>query len=131
MTTNYKIGTRIVVFSAFLLTNCAENEFECRNNRLFCNPILSENFEESGTVIDEFLQELPPELSSQEKLEKLRDWLKCKSCVSHVEIFCNSCIYTLPPISELKITFILGGRETDKFLDIIMSEPLRFVGYHN
>lgn len=126
-----KIKTWIVILSAVLLTNCAENDFECRNNRQFCSPIESENLQASGPVIDKFLQELEPNLSSQEKLEKLRDWLQCKSCVTKVEIFCNSCVFTLPAISELKITFIIEGQETDKILDIIMTEPLRFAGYHD
>lgn len=126
-----RLKTWIFILSAFFLTNCTENDFECRNNRQFCNPIQSENLQESGPIIDKFLRELPRDLSSQEKLERLRDWFQCKSCVSHAEIFCNSCIYTLPPISELKITFIIAGQETEKILDIRMSEPLMFVGYHD
>lgn len=126
-----KVRTWIVILVGFLSTNCAENDFECRNNRQFCNPIQSENLQESGPIIDKFLQELPTDLRSQEKLERLRDWLQCKSCVFHVEIFCNSCIETFPPISELKITFIIEGQETDKILDIMMSEPLSFAGYHD
>lgn len=126
-----RLITWIVILSAFFLSNCAENDFECRNNRQFCTPIQSENMQESGPVIDKFLKELPPDWSSQEKLERLRDWLQCKSCVTKVEILCNSCIFTFPAISELKITFIIAGQETEKILDIRMSEPLMFVGYHD
>jgi hypothetical protein len=126
-----RLITWIVILSAFFLSNCAENDFECRNNRQFCTPIQSENLQESGPVIDKFLKELPQDWSSQEKLERLRDWLQCKSCVTKVEILCNSCIFTFPAISELKITFIIEGQETDKILYIIMSEPLSFAGYHD
>jgi hypothetical protein len=129
---NYKkIEKWVVIISAFLLTTCTENDFECRNNQQFCSSIQSENLQKTETVINEFLKELSVDLDSQEKLERLRDWLQCKSCVAHAEIFCNSCIYTLPPISELNITFIIEGQETEKVMDIIMSEPLRFAGYHD
>ncbi|RPA68288.1 hypothetical protein EF405_11520 [Cyclobacteriaceae bacterium YHN15] len=126
--------SRYFIF-AFILTvflfGCSENDFDCRDNKAFCSSVQSQNLQKTETVINEFLKELSVDLDSQEKLERLRDWLQCKSCVAHAEIFCNSCIYTLPPISELKITFIIEDQETEKILDIIMSEPLRFAGYHD
>lgn len=113
-----------------ILTNCNSEDFVCVHDSVFCAYVRGEDYPATGPIIDDFLKNLDSGLTDQEKLEKLKEWLLCKSCVSHAEIFCNSCIYTYPAQSELKIIFIIDGQETGLVLDISMAEPLRFVRYH-
>ena len=45
-------------------------------------------------------------------------------------VLCNSCIYTLPPQSELSVDFISNGQPITMMLDILMDDPLKFRAYH-
>jgi hypothetical protein len=133
---NSKMKTFKLLFLAFLslttmLTGCNKDDVNCSYNTEFCSFISSEEYNETGTYIDKYLSGLKTNLSDEDKLQKLKDWLECKSCVEIVEILCVSCIYTNPPQSELRVTFIVNGQKIEKILDIIMDDPLRFRTYHD
>lgn len=87
------------------------------------------DFDAVGVVINEYLQTLEKD-KLDANLELLKEWLSCKSCVDDVQILCNSCIFTLPPQSELKIIFISNNIKMEKTMDILMDSPLSFVGFH-
>lgn len=103
----------------------------CSRNNEFCDFINSEEYNKTGALIDKYLSGLKINLSDEEKLEKLSVWLDCKSCVGNAEILCVSCIYTNPPQSELRVSFIVNGQQAVKILDIIMDNPLKFRTYHD
>ncbi len=123
-----------LLFSTFLFltimqTGCKKDDVKCSNETEFCAFISSEEYNKTGVLIDKYLSGLKTNLSDEESLNKLKDWLECNSCVENVEIFCVSCIETYPPKSELIVSFILNGQQTEKTLFIIMDDPLRF-GYY-
>lgn len=120
-----------IVFLNIVLTACNKDNIRCTNESEFCGFISSEEFDNTGPLTDTFLKKLDSDLSAQEKLEKLVNWLKCKRCVANAEIFCNSCIETYPAQSELKVWFLVNGQQIEKTLDITMSDPLRFRTYHD
>jgi hypothetical protein len=126
----------IVIFNAILLlttilTSCKKDNVKCTGDTEFCASVNKEEYNNTGAIIDKYLSGQKESLSDNEKLEQLRDWLKCKSCVSNAEILCNSCIYTNPAQSELIVLFIVNGQQVEKVLDVIMSKPLKFRTFHD
>lgn len=112
-------------------TACKKEDMECSNDSVFCAYISSEEYNKTGTLIDKYLSGLKTSLSDEEKLRKLKDWMECKSCVEIAEILCVSCIKTNPPQSELRVTFVVNGKQIVKILDIIMDDPLKSGTYHD
>lgn len=115
---------------AFVLTSltlfCCKKE---KTDEIFCGFVDTQNFNETGPLIDNFLSDLKNG-TPEEHLNALRDWLDDKSCVDSVSIFCNSCIFTFPAQSELRVGFISNGQKINRTLDILMSEKLKFRSYH-
>ncbi len=120
----------VIALLSSIMTSCSKEKLRCSFDVEFCTFIDASEFHETGVIIDKFLAGQKKSLSDDEKLEELRQWLECKSCVSSAEIICNSCIYTLKQQSELKVSFIVEGQEVIKVLDIIMDESLQYVRYH-
>ncbi|PCH66437.1 MAG: hypothetical protein COC01_07965 [Bacteroidetes bacterium] len=111
-------------------TACKKDKIICTDEESFCAFVDDQNFDATGTLINDFLTGLKKN-ENDENLEKLRNWFECKSCVKKAEIICNSCIETLPEQSELSIDFISNGQDINKTLDISMDEPLKFHRYHD
>ena len=126
-----KLIFNTILFLALAFTGCEKSGLKCADDPEFCALIGKEEYTKTGPIIDKYLSGLDKNLSAEDKLNLLSDWLTCKSCVSGAEILCNSCIYTLPAQSELRIWFSVNGKTTEKTLDILMADPLRFSGFHN
>lgn len=114
-----------------LLTNCKKDDPKCANDLDFCTLIEVEDYNETGLLLDNYLSGLKSQLSDEQKLGQLKDWLECKSCVSKAEILCNSCIFTDPPKSSLKLSFVFNDQQKEKQLYIVMDNPLRFSNYND
>lgn len=127
--------TRLLFTTMLILTiiisSCKKEVVKCSNDKEFCDFIDKEQYNETGSLINEYFRGQKKNLSESEKLEKTRAWLTCKSCVSRAEILCNSCIKTNPPQSEIKVWFTVNGQEVVKVLDIIMDKPLKFRTFHD
>ena len=119
----------MLILLSFLLESCQPDGISCAEDQEFCTLIDNQDFEATGQIINDFLTELPKNAHDQ-NLEKLQDWLSCASCVAEVSILCNSCIKTLPPMSELSVDFVSNGQTTMMIMDIVMDESLRFANYH-
>jgi hypothetical protein len=128
----YRPGIWMVTFLtvSLLLANCKKEANVCPESDTFCAYVSEQMFDSTGPIIDQFLGKLNQNTSDEEKLESLRNWLACMSCVDNVEILCVSCIYTNPPQSELKVVFIVDDQEIELILDILMDEKLKFVRFH-
>jgi hypothetical protein len=118
------------VATLFFLSSCKKENDPCSDGETFCSFIKNSEFDGTSSIINNFLINTDKDLPDAQKLEDLKEWFKCKSCVSSVEILCNSCIYTLPAQSELRIHFIVNGQKKELTADISMSNPLRFLRYH-
>lgn len=99
-------------------------------NGEFCSAISIQDHDKTLSVINKYLATQNKNLSDEQKIDKLKKWLAAKSCILEVNIFCISCIYTLPAQSELRIRFMIDGRSAEQTLDISMSNPLKAVGFH-
>ena len=127
--------TAIILLACLTLWTCKkDNVIETGNesdpdDETFCELVEDQNFHSTGSLIDDFLVTLPKG-NSDNNLIKLKDWLESKSCVSKAEILCNSCIFTLPPQSELSVDFISNGQPITMTLDVLMDDPLEFRAYH-
>ncbi|MBX2967576.1 MAG: hypothetical protein KF845_15650 [Cyclobacteriaceae bacterium] len=109
-------------------TACEKEDVACTDEKAFCNLVNKQEFNATGQVIDNFLESL--QKNDDLALEKLKEWLECKSCVKTAEILCNSCIETLPLQSEILVKFNANGQVVEKTMDISMSDKLKFEGYH-
>jgi hypothetical protein len=125
------LSFKSIILLTLVLTSCKKEDVKCSDDTAFCSFIDKADFNNTSSVINKYLAGQEKKLSENEKLEQLRDWLKCKSCVSSAEILCNSCIYTNPAQSELKVSFIVNGQQVEKCLDVIMDEPLSVRAYHD
>jgi hypothetical protein len=98
----------------------------------FCSLIDNKEYDKTKPIVDLFLKTVPKEITSYQKLEKLANWYKSQSCIAQVEIVCNSCIYTNPPLSELKLVFVNKlGIQVTKIVDIYMSDYLSVKTHHD
>jgi len=120
-----------VIISLTCLTHwaCNKEKVSCSDDQTFCSLVDNQDFDATGSIIDNYLAGLERN-KKDENLERLRDWLECKSCIDKAEIICNSCIKTNPPQSELIVDFILNGQTVTMLLNIWMDESLKFCAYH-
>lgn len=112
----YALGT-ILLFSA-----CEKDEIPVFTGSL-CNNLTTENPISAKSSIDNFLQSLPGK-NSDKDLESLAQWLLRQECVKQIDILCNSCIFSLPPQSELRLTIGEPNQVFELHLAILMSEPM-------
>jgi hypothetical protein len=96
----------------------------------FCSYVNLENINKTLPAINKFLKELSGDLDDEQQLEALTTWLKSFPCITDATILCASCIETLPPQSEILISFDEDGLLNALVLDISMSEPLEACCYH-
>jgi hypothetical protein len=122
--------TAIIILTSLTLWSCKKDKLTCSDESEFCSLIDKQDFDATGPIIDDYLAGLKKN-TPNENLEKLADWLECKSCVDNADVICNSCIYTLPAQSELRVDFNSSGQKITKTLDILMSDPLEYRGYHD
>ncbi|MBK6966492.1 MAG: hypothetical protein IPH20_22000 [Bacteroidales bacterium] len=118
-----------MLFACLTLSSCEKNKDADSDDSMFCALVNNGEFEATGPLIDKYLMKLEQNRPDQ-NLEALRSWLEAKSCVDEATILCNSCIYTLPPQSELSIDFISQGEKITLTLDIMMGDSLKFRTYH-
>ncbi len=122
----------IIVAISLLLgcSNAGNDVVNTDDNSTFCSFVEKGEFDSTKTEINNFLATIDNTFSDSAKIEKLKIWLERKDCISDVEVICISGIYTLPAQSELAISFISNGESVNLIMDISMSEPLKFSGYH-
>ncbi|MDP2188177.1 MAG: hypothetical protein Q8J69_05795 [Sphingobacteriaceae bacterium] len=118
----------ILLLVIILFTACNKEEVKCSDSAEFCAFIGAEEYDKTGVLIDKYLSGLQKDQSDQEKLNKLKAWLACKSCVESVEIS-DALVLTNPPKSSLLVSFNVSGLQTEKSLFILMDEPLSFGHY--
>lgn len=129
MTRKTILTTATILLACLTLWTCKKDKVVCSDNETFCALVDDQNFDATGPLIDDFLAKLKKD-NQDENLEKLKNWLECKSCVDKAKILCNSCIKTLPLQSELSVDFIFNGQTVKMTLDILMDDPLKFSAYH-
>lgn len=123
----------LITASALLLPaliSCEKDRDADPGDALFCRYVNNQDFDSTGPLINAFLTDLERN-RPDENLETLRSWLEAKSCVDKATILCNSCIYTLPPQSEISIDFISQRQKITLTMDVTMSDPLVFRAYHD
>lgn len=113
----------------FLACEEEENKVITSYSDPFCVWVDKQKIDSTGRLVDEFLVTLK-DVNHDEDLEKLRTWLEAKECVDEAKILCNSCIKTLPPMSELSVSFVTNGLTAKMTMDILMDDTLKFVTYH-
>ena len=119
----------IMILTSLILWSCEEDNEMNSAQAEFCMLIDNQGYDATGSLIDDYLAGLERN-NSEVNLERLVDWLESISCVNNAEIICNSCLYSLPPQSRIQVGFNSNGRKITKILNISMSDPLDYRGYH-
>ena len=118
----------LITAVVFAFAACKKEVMIC-GNMTFCEKVDYQYSELLNTDINHFMATITAD-TPEDKLNVLNDWLLNMRCVTEAEIICNSCIYTNPPQSELKITFDADGKEVIKTMNVLMSDTLKFVNFH-
>lgn len=114
----------LVCFLPLFFGQCiSDSPFDAEQE--FCSAVQKEEYLSLLPLTDRFLAQLSGNLSDVEKIEKLNDWLSQKTCIAHTEVFCVSCMFSLPPQSRIFVTLSNNGQSAHKVLDILMSDPPR------
>jgi hypothetical protein len=129
MTRKIIVTVNILILSCFSLFSCKKDKADTTQEDRFCILVNENNFAATGPLINNFLATINNG-STDERLQKLSNWLENKCCVDTAIVLCNSCIETLPPQSELSIDFVSNGQKVTKIMDILMDDTLKFIEYH-
>jgi hypothetical protein len=121
----------LVTFAGIMLFSCKKTEQIITPDDSLCAYIGTDSINKAAPIFNEFFDKLNVNLSDSLKLQSFVDWLKKHECIIGAEILSISGIYTLPPQSEIKITFSENGVTKQLILDISMSEILRYGGSHD
>lgn len=131
MKTRKPIGIMLLLLLGF--SGCSnDDEFEMGKIEMeeFCLYVNTEDIDQTIPSINDFLATLPSQLSDNQKLQKLSEWLMLYPCVTEVAIVCESCIRTNSMVSEMMISFKENEITKDLILDIAMTNPLRVENIH-
>jgi len=122
----------IMLLLSFGIVGCSKDDIPEISNEKFCLYLSSETMDKAVPIINDFLADLPSNLTDSQKLQLLTEWLKSKSCIIDATILCESCIVGLftPTMSEILISFRENGIVEHLVLDIEMANPLQVVFYH-
>jgi hypothetical protein len=112
-----------------LMFACNNEDIPCSYNAQFCSAVGGGDMQEAGNYINDFLSRLPEESSDPETIQLLENWLKCKVCVESVEVFCVSCMYSMPPQSSIKFSLRSHPENLHWRLDIIMGRPAKYARF--
>ena len=98
----------------------------------FCSYLKEETINETIPFIDEFLVNLSENLSDEEKLTELTEWLNLQYCIIESEVRCVSCISGMyqPTLSEISFSFNENGIVKDFMLDVLMGDTLKTAYIH-
>ena|SRR5258706_3453309 len=105
-----------LVLSATFLTGCKKD-----STRQLCQELqhgmTTNNFNEVNTAITLFIVKLPSNNYSRENLNALAAYLSGQCSIS-AQVLCFDCIQTLPPQSEIRLSFTSPGTQTSRTIDI-------------
>ena len=106
-----------------LMFACHNEDIPCSYNAQFCSAVSVGDMQEAGNYINDFLSRLPEEHSDPEIIQLLENWFNCKVCVESVEVFCVSCMYSMPPQSRVYFSLKSHPENLHWRMDIVMGRP--------
>lgn len=115
-----------VLLAALISLKCKKSEETCTDNGSFCS-INTADFTYTKTIVNEYLKTQSNNLSNQNKLYNLVDYLSCKTCVSKVTIECQSCPGTSPVQSKLNVDLFVNGQSVKKVFNISMGSGIELI----
>lgn len=115
-----------VLLIASISFKCKKSEDTCTDNSIFCN-INTSDFSYQKTIVNEYLKTQSNNVSNENKLYGLVDYLSCKTCVSKVSIQCQSCPGTSPVQSKLNVEFFANGQVVKKVFNISMGTGIELI----
>ena len=102
----------------------------------FCDLLTSQNEAGIGDIINIYFDSLNYTAfdetleGQQENIQNFETWFKSHDCVDSTKIICVSCVETNPLQSEIYFRVKTSLVTYEKTMDILMSSPLRFNGFH-
>jgi hypothetical protein len=95
------------------------------------NGLATDNKEDVGAMVNEFIHRLPSIAYTDGNLAKLVQSIS-KSCSVGAETFCFDCIKTLPSQSEIRLTYSSATSQGYRIIGISYdtNNQMKFVGMH-
>lgn len=120
------IKTLIFASMMYFMASCNKNDPnipDIPEDKSFCGFIKSKKLDSTRSSIDSFLSSLS--LNDDTRMDSLVSWLSKKECVADAKLYCNICIFTLPPTRELHLELKIQDKIIKADLFIVMFEPPR------
>lgn len=119
-----------ITLFVILIVSCKKDAISNTCEKLK-NAIVSNSAEDIKSAVTQFVNQLPSKNHSRENLENLATALSNK-CALTANLLCFGCIQTLPEQSEIRISFLSGGTQLSKTIDISYSPDglIKIVGVH-
>jgi len=118
-----------LILALICMSSCTPDGSSCNDEEAFCEFVNQDDMESTRSIIDDFLKKLPKD-REQENLEVLRYWFTCMECVKDARIFCNSCMESLPPQSQLEVDVLVDGESKLVRVNVWMGDPMEAGGIH-
>ena len=102
----------------------------------FCDLLEEQNVAGIGDITNIYFDSLEYtdfDLTYEGEVENIQNfvaWLDAHDCVDSVSASCVSCVLTNPPVTEVFIRVKSPVANYEKVMDVEMSVPLRFGGFH-
>ena len=107
-----------------------ENFYECD----LCSNINIDDPDKGIPILNKFLSGLSEDLTGEEKMQALVEWLNMQPCVNNrASIEHYSAIKTNPPIGEIRVRFSSPNFPYNRLyvMDILWTNPMTVAGFHD
>ena len=131
-----KILLTLTILSWLTFISCLPDSPDTQIEVTFCELLVAQNEAAVGEIIDIYFDSLEytaidsTPAGQAENIQNFAAWLDAHDCIDSVRIDCISCVETLPLQSEITIKVKDNIVSFEKTMDILMSTPLRFNGFH-
>ena len=120
----------LLLIPAIFFAGCDKNKDKNGDiEEKFCSYLDVENIDKTFPIVNEWLSVQSADLSGEQILEALAEWLKTQPCVIEVEVVCSACGETASPTGEIAISFEDDGVTKDFIFELSLTNPLEVTDY--
>ncbi|MBD0331498.1 MAG: hypothetical protein ICV66_02475 [Chitinophagaceae bacterium] len=109
-----KLFESLLIISAFYMVPACSKDLSSRNCEELKNAIIENNNDKVKSEVQKICSAW---VYSQQNLNFLADTISSQ-CDINAIVLCFECIDTLPPITELKLSFTVSGALKSKMIDV-------------
>ena len=134
---NIMLGAIVMIMVLAVCSKTQDNSAPYLNSTELAKNIVNDDIEALRKQIDSYFSRLTPKpieedrCGNKERFDRFVADLEQCADISIIHS-CYGCVYTLPPISEIKVKTIYQNRESERVIDLILLEKeiLKFLTLH-